>query len=291
MGVAYVQAGAFNGTAVAMPAAQTAGNINIIAVATFNSSSTPANVGDFKGNTYTLLGNYVPNTSFGGVWLYGCFSIAAAGAGVNTLNAITVATGTVTSSFFEFSNVNNTQDGSTQTGSGSGTAMTHANLTTTANTNDLLLSVGVNGGGSSITNTTGNGYTVVWNQTSMQAAFAYQIITNSTGPFNGGLTSNGSGQWVVMGMAFKGGTAPVQPSVSGLVSVTATTAAGTAVVQSGLTGNVSISGSVTPVFSPINVTATSGLISISGTVNPTFSSGGGVTATTVNKPWYLPFIN
>jgi len=271
MAIAFVQAGAWNGSAVAMGSAQTAGNTNIIVVTTWGTTATPANVGDNIGgtpqNTYTLIGNTTPDPTFGTVYLYIATGIKANAAGAVLLNSITVTSGTVQSEFFEYSGVSSTKDGTIQTGSGTtGTAMAHANLTTTASTNDLVISVGVNGSASSFTQ--GSGYTGRWTQSSMAAYYEDQIITNSTGPFTGTMTASGSGHWVVLGVALKASApAAVSPVLTGSIGVTGTQSAELAVVPPALSGNIGVSGVLVPTLQGANYPVLSGNVGVSGVLN------------------------
>jgi hypothetical protein len=70
---------------LAYPSAQTAGNVNIVFVSWTDGTTVINTPTDTSGNVYTLVGHIQDVTHNGSIYLYVCNSIAAAGAGANTV--------------------------------------------------------------------------------------------------------------------------------------------------------------------------------------------------------------
>jgi len=264
MAIAFVQVATFVNPNVGFnTSAQTAGNQNFIFVEVQGTTTAPATPTDHSSNVYTLLATSV-SSSVIMAYLYGCFNIAAAGAGVNTITNMSTPSGGTSIAWggIEYSGVSNAQDGSTQTGSGTGTAIATSSLTTT-NANDLLIAVAAS---NSATVTVGSGYTQRFINGTVPNLVMQDQIVSSTGSFTGQMTNGSSQFWNELLVAFKatsGGN--VTPSATGTMNV------------SGVEGALS---AVSPLAT--------GTMSITGIVNPTIT-GQTPNPTVVSGPyyWYL----
>jgi hypothetical protein len=277
MAIGFVQAvGNNSGTATlatAYASAQTAGNQNFVFV--YASATGTPSVTDSSSNSYTLLGSTSNAAQDIYLYLFGCFSIAAAGAGSNTVTA--VAGGTVFGTFgviLEYSGVSSTQDSSTATGQSFGTTASTSAITTT-NAVDLILAVV--GTGATGSATAGTGFTLRAQDT-VTTTLAEDQITTATGTYTPTATVP-NGQWVALAMAFKGAASNVTPTLTGTISVTGalnvslpyeTDLTGTtlvsgllsqtlAVVPSPLTGSIGVSAALNTSFALSPLTGTIGV--------------------------------
>src|SRR5215469_591580 len=242
MAIAFVQKATWNGSHVAYASAQTAGNQNFIFAQVSGTTNAPAiggstGVGDSSGNTYTLFATSVSSATQM-AYLYSCFNIAAAGAGVNQVNTISAPSGSTNFIWgaVEYSGVSNAQDGSTQTGSGTGTALATGSLTTT-NANDLIICVASL---NSATCTAGSGYTQRFiNATVPNLVYQDQIVS-STGSFTGQMTAGSSVFWneLLVGIKATGGS-NVNPNATGNMNVNGVQGALSAISPPQATGTMS----------------------------------------------------
>jgi|SRR5215469_1239843 len=286
MAISFVQAGAWNGSAVAFANPQTAGNTNFIIIGVTGTTTAPSPVSDSTNGAYTLIANTASSAS-AMVYLYAFFNIATAAAGANTISAPAASgASNLTWSGVEYSGISNTQDGTTKTGSGTGGNFSTASLTTT-NANDLIIALAGGDNGHNSTVTAGTGYTQRYDHgTTVVVLDLQDQIVSATGSFTGQMNStSGAVNWVELLVAFQSASGPVNPFLSGSVSTSGTASvqlayepsvAGTVAVSGsvsptflaspGLTGNTTVTGSVAPIF-PFNQSV-SGAIAVTGSVSP-----------------------
>lgn len=225
MALAFVQtanSGTPSGTATAKTAnfgsAQTAGNLNIVAI-TFGVASgsitVPSiTVTDVSGNTYSAIGSFIQHTSgggsSGGSILYVAKNIAGAAAGANT---VTVTLGTAMSYFvasvFEYSGAdhNNPVEASSSNFANlpAPTAVSSGNVTTIYGT-ELLFGFGeCFDGPSSI----GSGYT---QRELLYIAIAGDQVPSIAGTYSFTATSSGTGGWTAWVIALQAPGAPLPPA-------------------------------------------------------------------------------
>ena len=244
MAIAFVQIATFNGSNVAYPSAQTAGDQNFVFVEVQGTTTAPATPTDHSGNVYTLLANTTSSAVLM-AYLYGCFNIAAAGAGVNTItNMSTPSGGTgIIWGAIEYSGVSNTQDGATQTGTGTSTSLATSSLTTT-NASDLLICVAAVNGPNI---TQGTGYTNRFTNATTPNLVMQDQITSSTGSFTGQMTTSSSVFWTELLVAYKAASGGnVTPTATGTLNVSGVQGALSAISPPQATGTMSITGVVTP---------------------------------------------
>jgi hypothetical protein len=198
-GISFVQvkAGvATSGSSVAVtyPAAQTAGNLNVVAVMWGDTTSTVSSVTDSKGNAYTLAVGPTQNT---GVTqsIYYAKNIVAGSNTVTVTFKQSAAWPNV--NVLEYSGLSTTSPLDVFSGaSGSGTAANSGAATTTS-ANELIFGTGST---SSVTTGAGSGFSnrII----NSFGDISEDRIVSSTGSYNATATMT-SGSWVMQMVAFK----------------------------------------------------------------------------------------
>jgi hypothetical protein len=221
-------------------AAQTAGNLNVIAVGWNDTTASVTSVTDAAGNTYArAIG---PTTSPGPLSqsIYYAKNIKAAAAGTNVVTVtFSPAAAWVDLRILEYSGMdsNNPLDGSVGASGTSGTADSGA-LTTT-NANDLLF------GANMTTITTlgpGTGF-VSRIITVPDSDLAEDRMVSTTGTYHATASVSTGGAWVMQLVAFRGGPADTQPpSAPPSLNATAPTSASINLSWGAATDNVGVSG-------------------------------------------------
>ena len=173
--------------------AQTAGDLNVVAIGWSDSTSTVSSVIDSKSNAYLVAAG--PTTSAGNATqlIYYAQNIAAAAAGANTVTvtfSATVASPDVR--ILEYSGISTTALDVGVGASGTGTSLS-SGAATTSNANDLL--VGANYLGASSYNA-GTGYKarIV---TSPDSDLVEDETVTATGSYSASATQSSSTWWVM----------------------------------------------------------------------------------------------
>jgi len=211
---AFVQANSSHTSAgvtsqtVVFSGAQSAGDLNVIAIGFCNSTSTISSVADTKGNTYAVAAPATSASTNLTQVIYYAPSIAAAGAGANT---VTVTFNVSTpcsdvriaeySGIFLASPVDTTASGSATTG----TAMSSGSAST-SNVVDLLVGASYSADGFTVV---GTGYTN--RVTSAGLNNIEDQTVNAAGPYSATATQGSSGWWVMQMVAFKGSAPAIAP--------------------------------------------------------------------------------
>ena len=214
--------------AVTYPAAQTAGNLNIVGVGWNDTTSTVSNVTDSRGNSYALA---IGPTSGTGLRqsIYYAKNIAA---GSNTVTVTFSQAATfVDVRVLEYSGLDTANPlDKTAGAAGSGTTASSGAVTTTA-ANELIF-----GAGMTISKFTGAGSGFISRIiTSPDADIAEDRTVSATGSYSANAT-NSSSNWVMQMATFKasgqGGGNPA-PTVTSIAPNTGTANGGTAVTITG----------------------------------------------------------
>ncbi len=215
---------------VAYSVAQTAGNLNIVAVGWNDTTSTVNTVTDTRGNTYTLA---IGPTSGTGVRqsIYYARNIAG---GSNTVTvsfnqAATFADVRV----FEYSGLDTANPLDVTAGAAGTSASANSGSVTTTAANELIFGAGTTGG--SFNNTGSPGF-VVRVLTNPNADIGEDKTVSSTGSYNAVATLFNSAAWVMQMAAFRAsgqGSGNPAPTVSAISPTSGTTAGGTAVTITG----------------------------------------------------------
>ncbi len=222
---AYVQGAHFsNMTAahtieVAYPQAQTAGNLNVVAIGWNDDTTTLDSITDTAGNTYILAAGPTRNLNGGATqYLFYAKNIAPASAGINVVT-ITVSSASLTwpeTRIAEYSGIDNVSPLDAVAANAGNSATTDSGQLTTTNANDII--VGVN----YVANTTteaGPGFTArfINNGNILQ-----DRLTSSTGAYSSTAPLQDPGWWIMQAAAFKASPADSQaPSVPTALTVTA----------------------------------------------------------------------
>jgi chitodextrinase len=204
--VTYVQGIAGNGSSsgsswsTTFASAQTAGNLNVVAVGWADATRTVTSVVDSKGNTYTLAVGPARSTGNATEYIYYAKNIVAAAAGTNTVTVTVSGTGTIVwpdIRVAEYSGLDTSNPLDVAIGnSGSGTTATTGNFTTT-NASDLIVGYAfiqntVTGAGSGYTSRVPDGGDMLEDRT-----------TTSAGTYSATAPIDISGWWVMSAVAFK----------------------------------------------------------------------------------------
>ncbi|MGB9404207.1 MAG: hypothetical protein WCA98_11755, partial [Candidatus Acidiferrales bacterium] len=200
------------------PSAQTAGDINIVAVGWNDSTATVTSVSDTSGNAYTLAVGPTIQTGVATQSIYYASNIAAAAANGNTVTVqFNTAANNVDLRILEYSGVAtyNPLD-VTAAGSGSG-ATSSSGAATTKYANELifganLVQYGTNGPGSGFTSR------IITNP---DGDIAEDEIVSAVGSYNATAPLTGSLQWIMQMATFIAAGAAGPPPV--VVSVSPTT--------------------------------------------------------------------
>ncbi len=214
--------------AVAYPAAQTAGNMNIVAVGWNDTTSTVNTVTDTRGNTYTLA--IGPTTGTGlRQSIYYAKNIAA---GTNTVTVtFSKAAAFVDVRVLEYSGLDTTNPLDKTAGAvGSGTAASSGAATTTA-ANELIFGAGMT---AAVFTGAGSGF-ISRIITTPDADIAEDRTVSATGSYSATATNNTS-NWVMQMATFKasgqGGGNPA-PTVTSITPSSGTANGGTAITITG----------------------------------------------------------
>jgi YVTN family beta-propeller protein len=193
-------------TAVTVPfsGAQGAGNLNVLAVAWFNTTGHVLSVTDTRGNRYVLAAGPTTEADAGTQAIYYAANIVAAPAGGNS---VTVTFDTAVPypdvRIAEYGGIDpiNPVDVSV-VGTGSGTTSSSGSVTTTS-ANDLLVAANYVTTG---TTAAGSGYTarVI---TSLNGSILEDRVVTSTGSYSATAPLS-SGSWIMQLVAFRGVSAP-----------------------------------------------------------------------------------
>jgi hypothetical protein len=204
--VTYVQGIAGNGSSsgsswsTTFASAQTAGNLNVVAIGWADATRTVTSVVDSKGNTYTLAVGPARSTGNATEYIYYAKNIVAAAAGTNTVTVTVSGTGTIVwpdIRVAEYSGLDTSNPLDVAIGnSGSGTTATTGNFTTT-NASDLIVGYAfiqntVTGAGSGYTSRVPDGGDMLEDRT-----------TTSAGTYSATAPIDISGWWVMSAVAFK----------------------------------------------------------------------------------------
>jgi fibronectin type 3 domain-containing protein len=227
--------------AVAFTSAQTAGNLNVVAIGWGETTRTISSVTDSKGNSYVLAAPLTRNTN-GGLShaIYYAKNIAAAAAGTNTVT-VTFSGGASDPDLriLEYRGADaSTPVDVTSTGTGSGTTSTTPAVTTTT-PSDLLFAANV----------------VTTKSTAAGTGFTSRIITpdgniaedrmvTAVGSYTATATLN-SGQWIAQVVAFRAaliGPDTTPPSVPAGLAATAVSSTQINLSWTASTDNVGVTG-------------------------------------------------
>lgn len=209
------QSTAISTVSEAYPGAQTAGDLNVVAIGYGDTAGTTtiSSVTDTKGNTYSLASGLTRGTGIAQS-VYYCSNIASATAGANTVTVtfsgniqypdlrISEFTGYATSSSVDV----------TAAASGSATSASSGSATTT-NATDLIFGAGYTTGAFS---NPGSGFTTMDITNPDCDIHEYDIVT-STGS-NAATATNSGSPWVMNLVSFKAASTSVIPSAPGTLS-------------------------------------------------------------------------
>jgi hypothetical protein len=181
-------------------AAQTAGNLNVVAVGWNDSAATVSAVSDTSGNTYTLAVGPTVQSGVASQSIYYAKNIRSAAAGANTVT-VTFSTAAAYPDIrvLEYSGAdpNNPVD-VTAAANGSSSTSKSASATTT-NSTDLIL-----GANLVQTSTTGSGSGFTKRLlTSPDGDIAEDRMVTSTGSYNAAAPLGASGKWIMQMVAFR----------------------------------------------------------------------------------------
>ena len=199
--------------------AQTAGNLNVVAVSWGGTSVSVSSVTDTKGNTYTLAVGPTALTGFGSASIYYAKNIVAAAAGTNSVTVTySASVGGVDIRIAEYSGLSTTSPVDvTAASTGSGT-LTSSGSVTTINANDLLVgsnatSTGTSGSGTGFTSRIITGF---------NGNILEDEVVTAVGPYAATAPMSPSGNWIMQMVAFKAASGDISPpSVPAGLTVTA----------------------------------------------------------------------
>ena len=203
--IAYVQGtfasvGSGSFISLAYAGAQTAGNLNVIAIGWSDSSSTIVSITDTAGNTYAAAGAPVTLSSTASQTIWYAKNIKSAAAGANT---VTITFNTAAPNpdlrIAEYSGLDTVSplDGTASGANALGTAEATAPLVTT-NANDLLVAadfIHTSNAGA------GLGYTI--RMIDSQAQILEDETVSAVSSYTATATQAGTGYWVIYLAAFK----------------------------------------------------------------------------------------
>ena len=249
--------------------AQTAGNLNIVAVGWNDTTSTVTSVSDSRGNTYTQAGTTVTGTGLRQA-IYYAKNIAA---GSNTVTvAFNQAAAYVDVRVLEYSGLDTASPLDVTAGAAGNSNSANSGTATTTSANELIFGAGMTASGF---NAAGTGFTsrII---TSTDGDIAEDKVVSSTGSNSATGSLSSSAPWVMQMATFRasgqGATNPA-PTVTSITPNTGTANGGTAVTITGtgfLAGaTVSLGGTLATgvtVGSSTSITATTAAHG-AGTVN------------------------
>jgi len=203
--------------AVAYPAAQTGGNLNVVIVGWSDSTATVSSVIDSKGNVYSVAVGPMVVSGAVSQSIYYAKNIAGASAGANT---VTVTFSTTASypdiRILEYSGLDLNNPLDAFTGGVGSTTISDSGAVTTSNANDLLV-----GANTVLTRTTaaGTGYTS--RVITGDGDVAEDQLVSAAGSYHATATVPDGGAWVMQVVAFKAAGATAMTAPSNLVATTA----------------------------------------------------------------------
>jgi chitodextrinase len=252
-------------------AAQTAGNLNVVAVGWNDTSATVTSVTDTTGNVYTrILG---PQTYPGALSLsiYYSVNIKAAAAGANSVKVVFsqgAQYADVRALEYAGIDINNPID---VTASGSGiTGTADSGPVTTTNVYDLLFAANMT---SAVTNSAGSGWTnrII---TDPDADLVEDRIVNSTGTYRATASVIAGSPWLMQLVAFRGAPTDTQPPTApGPLAATAVSSARIDLSWSAATDNVGVTGYLVERCQGASCSSFTQISSLAGTVT-TYSDTG-----------------
>jgi chitodextrinase len=229
---------------VAFPSAQTAGDLNVVAIGWGSSTVAVSSVTDSKGNAYTLA---VGPTSMSGVSattsIYYAKNIVAAAAGANTVTVtFNSAVPFPDLRVAEYSGINTTSPLDVTAAATGTSTLCDSGSATTTNANDLL--VGSNWIVSA-TSSAGTGFIQREGQTGWDGDILEDRIVSAAGAYDATAANSTSSQWIMQMAAFKAAgsssdTSPPSPLVG--LSATAVSSSQINLSWSASTDNVGVTG-------------------------------------------------
>lgn len=217
---------------VTFTAAQTFGDLNVVVVSQHDTTSTVSSVTDTSGNTYTLAIGPTVASGYGQQSIYYAKSIAAAGAGANTVTvAFASAATTADIRILEYSGADPNNPVDATAGATGTSASSSSGSVTTSNATDLLF------GANRVQTTTtgpGSGFTQRL-LTSPNGDIAEDELVTSTGSYSATAPLSSSGSWIMQMVAFRtpAGGGSTLPTVTSVSPNNGPTAGGTPVTISG----------------------------------------------------------
>jgi hypothetical protein len=258
----------------AFPGAQTAGDLNVVAVSWNNTTATVSGIADSKGNTYVAA---VGPTTISGVasqTIYYAKNITPATAGSNTVTVtFSGAAAYPDLRILEYSGADpNTPVDVTSGSTGNSTTSTNAAVTT-LNANDLLFAANIV---QTTTTAAGSGFT---NRmiTSPDGDIAEDRLVATTGSYSATATVGPAGPWIMQMVAFRasgssgGDTTP--PSAPTNLTATATSSSQINLSWTASTDNVGVTGYFVQRCSGTGCTTFAQVASVAGTTT-TYSDTG-----------------
>ena len=208
---------------VAFAAAQQQGDLNVVAVGWFDTTTAITSVTDTKGNAYSLAVGPTALSGIGSQSIFYAKNIAGAAANANSVKVTFSAAAPFPDvRILEYSGVDpvNPVD-VVHVGSGSG-GTSDSGAATTTNANDLLF-----GANYVFTSTTGAGPGFTNRVFTPDGDIAEDKIVTTTGSYNATAALSGSGSWIMQIVAFR--AAPAGPTPTAPSNLTATPASSTQV--------------------------------------------------------------
>ena len=205
---------------VTFPAAQVAGDLNVIVVGWNDTTAVVNSVSDTSGNTYTLAVG--PTVAMGlSQSIYFAGNIAAAGAGANTVTVtFSVDAAYPDIRILEYSGADpNSPVDVTAASAGTSTSNSSGSATTT-NPTDLIFGAGMV---STYTTATGFGFTSRF-VTAPNGDSAEDAMVTATGSYSATATTSPEGPWIMQMVAFRtpvGNTPPALPATPTNLTATA----------------------------------------------------------------------
>ena len=223
---------------IAFAAAQTAGNLNVVAIGWNDTTATVASVTDTSGNTYQPAG--VPTKGAGLTHsTYYASNIAAAAAGANTVTVV-FSTGAVYPDvrILEYSGLDQTTPLDTSVGASGSGGLSASGILTTTNATDLLFAANVV---STDTRGAGTGFTSR-TITRPNGDIAEDQLVTAVGSYSA-TAPLGFGDWVIQLVAFRAANGAAPPPPTPPSAPTNLTATVTSSTQVDLTWTAPTSGS------------------------------------------------